>query len=694
MTGFQSLEEFVECVPVTSRTATTAVDAAATPVYPFGVVSGWERPVSGEYPKLALIDGETLSVPAGTGYIVDADGDVIKVSWDAREVAVPAMQDTWVATVAVDSTGLVRYFAGMSSPSVARSHIVLGTLTFIGGTASVDASSASARTSPCVWQSGPYTAHDLAYAHNGTTISGGLVSASRTAPLGLRVAARTEFGIGVNADDENSPNTVTVPADARISFHTVTGSGGYQGKLRDVPVTRYNPAGGTSVGDLPNVPGTATVHRLFRLVDDYVLVFGQTAHASLSAAVAAITDEQFIVPTQLAEAELLAYVAVVVDAESLTNTAQARVIPANQAGGSAAVNDSAAEPFELLPDPGFLQGTAGLRQELTYGSGTRLVAGTDYRIVDLDQLFGYGKHPLPSGTKALQIMRRPGAYTLMHNVRLSDDRFDVCGAANVPPVLTYEYWAYNSRSNDTAMRAGLLLLRYPEQFLPARGLINPVHTGWNRFGMSQEVAEFGYAAEHGNDLGYFVHCMGEGSDTDYVLIACPSIRHGSMVDSGFAKRIEAIEDALAGGGGGATINDSVPSTSTCYSSAKVEALRGVGVTKVFTVDEVINTDDWLPTQFNYRLSSSVDNGAIVRMDTPTVPTVVIPNLEWAAESPKGTVVTVRRVNAAAVIIRPWDGGDEYVIPEVGCTVQIMLVDATTVDIIGPGGVSLSLLQPN
>ena len=680
MSGFQSLEEFVECVPVTSRTATTVVDAADTPVYPFGAVSGWERPVSGEYPKLALIDGTTLSVPAGTGYIVDTDGDVIKVSWDAREVAVPTMQDTWVATVAVDSTGLVRYFAGTSSPSVARSHIVLGTLTFVGGTASVDASSASARTSPCVWKSGPYTAHDLAYAHNGTTISGGLVSASRTAPLGLRVAARTVFGVGVNADDEDSPNTVTVPADARISFHTVTGSGSYQGKLRDVPVTRYNPAGGTSVGDLPSVPGTATVHRLFRLVDDYVLVFGQTAHASLSAAVAAITDEPFIVPMQLAEAELLAYVAVVVNAESLTNTAQAKVIAANQAGGSTAVNNGVFEPFELLPDPGFLQGTAGLRQEITYGSGTSLVAGSDYRIVDLDQLFGYGKHPLPSGTKALQIMRRPGTHTLMHDVRLSADLFVVRGAGYAPPALTYEYWAYSSRSDDIATTVGLLSLSYPDQNWSEYGFCNPVSAGWSRFGTLQGVAELGYAAEYGTELGYCVNCEGESSDTDYVLIACPSIRHGSMVDSGFAKRIGALEDASAGG---AAINDYAPSTSMCYSSAKVEGLRGIGVKSIIDLEDDSDAD--------YTLSADAV-GALIRVKRVDPITLRIPS-KWSTLCPDFGIVTIRMCWSGTVTVISDNSGDKYVIPESGCTIQLMLVDYCTVDVIGPSGVSLSLTLP-
>lgn len=656
------MEEFVECVPVTSRTATTVVDAADTPVYPFGVVSGWERPVSGEYPKLALIDSTTLSVPAGTGYIVDTDGDVIKVSWGAREVAVPTMQDTWVATVAVDSTGLVRYFAGTSSPSIARSHIVLGTLTFIGGTASVDASSASARTSPCVWKSGPYTAHDLAYAHNGTTISGGSVSASKTAPLGLRVAARTEFGIGVNADDENSPNTITIPADARISFHAVTGSGGYQGKLRDVPVTQYNPAGGTSVGDLPNVPGTATVHRLFRLVDDYVLVFGQTAHASLSAAVAAITDEPFIVPMQLAEAELLAYVAVVVNAESLSNTTQAKVIAANQAGGSTAVNDGVSEPFELLPDPGFLQGTAGLRQELTYGSGTSLVAGMDYRIVDLDQLFGHGKHPLPSGTKALQVMRRSGMHALMHDVRLSADRFEVRGAVDVPPVIAHEYWAYNSRNNDTAMSVGLLSLRYPDQFWSAHGFSNPVSDGWNRFGTLRGAPELGYAAEYGTELGYAVNCTGDGSDTDYVLIACPSIRHGSM-------------DTTA-------IDDATPSTGMCYSSAKVEKLRGVGVTSIIYLDDDSAAD--------YVLGADAV-GALIRVKRTDPITLYLPP-DWNSLCPDFGVVTIRMCGEGAVSVISDNSGDEYVIPEPGCTIQLMLVDYRTVDVIGPGGVSLSLLM--
>jgi hypothetical protein len=676
MTGFQSLEEFVECVPVTSRTATTVVDATDTPVYPFGVVSGWERPVSGEYPKLALIDGTTLSVPAGTGYIVNADGDVIKVSWDAREVAVPTMQDTWVATVAVDSTGLVRYFAGTSSPSAARSHIVLGTLTFIGGTASVDASSASARTSPCVWQSGPYTAHDLAYAHNGTTISGGLVSASRTAPLGLRVAARTEFGVGVNADDEDSPNTVTIPADARISFHAVTGSGDYHGKLRDVPTTRYNPAGGTGVGDLSNVPGTATVHRLFRLVDDYVLVFGQTAHVSLSAAVAAITDEPFVVPMQLAEAELLAYVAVVVNAESLSNTAQAKVIAANQAGGSTAGGDGVSEPFELLPDPGFLQGTAGLRQEITYGSGTSLVAGSDYRIVDLDQLFGYGKHPLPSGTKALQIMRRPGMHALMHDVRLSDDRFEVQGVANVPPVLTQEYWAYNSRNDDTAMSVGLLSLRYPDQNWSAYGFSNPVYTGWNRFGTMQGVAELGYVAEYGTELGYAVNCAGEGSDTDYVLIACPSIRHGSMVDSGFAERIEALEDASAGG---ATINDIAPSTSMCYSSAKVEGLRRFAATAMNNVEE------------NYTLTAD-DVGAYVRVNAygfGSASQITIPS-SWGVICPTLGVVTIRNAGSTDVTLAAPSGSSSSYTIAAGVTVQVVVVDSMYVDVIGPDGVTMEI----
>jgi hypothetical protein len=164
-----------------------------------------------------------------------------------------------------------------------------------------------------------------------------------------------------------------------------------------------------------------------------------------------------------------------------------------------------------------------------------------------------------------------------------------------------------------------------------------------------------------------------------------SRRMSGTVIKAKAREIAADEaqKAVEGISGGAAINDATPSASTVYSSAKMEGLRGVGVKSIVYLDDASSS--------NYTLQSE-NAGSYIKVDRTSAITITIPN-DAIESADQYHIFTVRKVGAGAVTIIAEASGDTYEIADQGATVQILFADAYA-DIIGPGGVSLSLLTPN
>ena len=164
-----------------------------------------------------------------------------------------------------------------------------------------------------------------------------------------------------------------------------------------------------------------------------------------------------------------------------------------------------------------------------------------------------------------------------------------------------------------------------------------------------------------------------------------SRRMSGAVIKATAREVAAVEaqKAVEGISGGATINDSTPSTSMCYSSSKVEGLRGVGVKSIVYLDEAASN--------NYALQSA-NAGGYIKVDRTSAITITIPS-DAIEAADQYHIFTVRKVGTGAVTIVAEASGDTYEIADQGTTVQILFADDYA-DIIGPGGVSLSLLTPD
>lgn len=442
MTGFQSLEEFVECAPVTSRTATTAVDAADTPVYPFGVVSGCVRPASQLLPSIAVVDANTLSIPAGNGYIASGTGNVTPVAWAAQEYSVSFLNDAWVMTIAINTAGGVVALEGIAAPAYARTHIILGTVTRIGD----GVGGLTAMASPHEWKADAYAAFDYVYSNNGQVFEGGGISPSASSRMGLDIAERVVYHYG-RAPNTDSPNIVTQAQQSKVNLYIVTGSGDFIDCSRSVPVGVYNPDGGHEVADMDDQVH-ATIHRIYELTGRTILLLGQTEYATFGDAVAAVETDAFTVPVQLHGADLLGYVVVSGAAVSLKNPLTSLVLstdvasPSSSSGGGTAITQTGGH--NLFPDPNF---EAPLVWEQGYGEAPE--EGVDYDIVDLDTVFGVGQHPLPQGTRGIRFnLQHPAANNtaLVCQAALSSAAF----AKSRSDFFKTSYWVYSSAADEGA----------------------------------------------------------------------------------------------------------------------------------------------------------------------------------------------------------------------------------------------------
>jgi len=302
----------------------SSVDAAvAADLYNLSI-SGQVRPPSDVYPALTIATGTTVNVPAGSAWIVPPGNDVddaVLVTWANQTITMQFLSSSFTTFVMVDETGAIQQIPGRAIGANFRHMAVLGVVEHITGTVN------NVITRPSIFGDDGYRNRDAASLLANTVINGALVTPNSVSTLNLDVAQGTIFIPGGTANTVDSPNTFNVPPQANIQFRTVAGQALVSALTATVPVGSYDANGAGIIAALPS-PGDATVHRLFYLYGQYLLVYGQQVYSSVENALSMIAWDRtkFKKSLYLADATLLAEVIAIRTATNLNLIGQGAVV--------------------------------------------------------------------------------------------------------------------------------------------------------------------------------------------------------------------------------------------------------------------------------------------------------------------------------------------------------------------------------
>ena len=301
----------------TSRTPLAlALEPETTTEMLLGQVSGWVRPESGEFPSISISGDDTLSIPAGTGYIVSPETGTKSVKWPSGTLTLNQIQDSWITTIAVDSEGIVIGLLGNIDPKDARTHIILGTVTHIQGFLD------SVQMTPSIWGNVPYTAYDLSMAHTNHNITGGNITVNVVNTLAIDISSKREFFFGGAMNQIDDPNIIATGVRSSIIMYMCTGQSEVITVTDTLPVAMYNPDGETAVQNIPL--DSFTAFRLYQLGNKFICLYGQAVYSSLSECVSKVDKDSVVIPELLDNAKLLAIICTSRDTTDLrddTNTA-------------------------------------------------------------------------------------------------------------------------------------------------------------------------------------------------------------------------------------------------------------------------------------------------------------------------------------------------------------------------------------
>lgn len=346
-------------------------------------ITGWFRPTpTGPYPEITIFDSATVTIPGGEGRIVrpgtrDLSG-VKEVTWATQNVAITNLAVAWATLLTVDENGNVVQFAGEFNQSWVRDHIIIGTVTHINGQIN------SVWTTPAIYGDMLYASFDLATLFNNTFISGGQLYANGTNPFRVNQSPGAFFSLGANSDELNSPNITQTSLVEGVEFFPVTGTSVVGAATMNIPVTMYDPGGAGVITALPGTT-TATIHRMYKLGDEYLFVYGQDDYPDLATALnsIAIDDSAFQPPGKLGNATFLGRIVAQKNCANLNDPATARFITGNSigSGGSSGggISDAPVDGntygrrdatwVEVVPQPA---GAAGTERLIDFYTGALL----------------------------------------------------------------------------------------------------------------------------------------------------------------------------------------------------------------------------------------------------------------------------------------------------------------------------------
>lgn len=302
----------------------TAIDSTqAADLYNLSI-TGQVRPPSNAYLQLSIASATSINIPAGSAWIVppgnNADNSEL-VTWNSQSVTLQFLNSSFTTFIVVDSTGAIQQIPGRAIGANFRNFAILGVVEHITGVAN------QVITRPSIFGDDGYRARDQTSLLANTIINGGLVTPNGVSGLQLDVFQGTIFIPGGNANTPDAPNTFNIPPQQNIQFRTLAGTNTVSAVTQTVPVGSYDANGAGIIAALPN-PGDATVHRLYYLYGQYILVYGQQVYSSVENASSLIEYDRtkYKKSLYLADATLMAEIIAIRTATNLNLLAQGAVI--------------------------------------------------------------------------------------------------------------------------------------------------------------------------------------------------------------------------------------------------------------------------------------------------------------------------------------------------------------------------------
>lgn len=300
-----------------------------------GIVSGGEMNINAGNPL-------AVDFSATVGYIVDyvttpATPTVTRVSAPAQTVVLADLVSpiTWWS---MTSAGAIVQQTTRPTNTQRRTQLQLGATVQAGGVMII-----AEQTLPVILAQPVQQLYDLMYALGAFSIEGNAIGPngsnltfSKTAGTVFAPSFNRYAGPTLTNDPHVSSTAAQAPAQFRYVFRNTNPV--------PPPITTLDPANYDVGGVLTPVgggSGRATVQRVYLFAsnatpDQLVVQYGQNVYNSLGEAVAAVGTETFTTnPTAAANGVLLGFICMTRTATDLSDTAQARFIPAGKFGASA-----------------------------------------------------------------------------------------------------------------------------------------------------------------------------------------------------------------------------------------------------------------------------------------------------------------------------------------------------------------------
>jgi hypothetical protein len=221
----------------------------------------------------------------------------------------------------INSAGVLIQQPNFPTPTQLRTHLCLGVTGQIGGIIQ------GTQQIPVMNSQNAVQSLGLMVALGTFPATDGLVSPNGV-NLMINYTGGDLFAPGFNFPNYQNPNIATLAPQAPATFHRATATAILPALQTTIDVGNYDPGGLGVVTPIPNPPSTTTIHRVYGegnpVVSEQLIVqYGQTAYATLGAAVAAIGAGTFIRNPLTGGGALLAWIAVTKSATDLSSITQA-----------------------------------------------------------------------------------------------------------------------------------------------------------------------------------------------------------------------------------------------------------------------------------------------------------------------------------------------------------------------------------
>lgn len=296
--------------------------------------SGWARPESGDYPPISKTGPYTVSIPAGTGYVIDPIAGSRQVEWPATSVALEHVTTNLQTTIGVDRFNNIVQLPGPFDSRWCRQYVILATIAHPRGEIT------NVVNAPSILGSSAYAMYDVATAMQDMVISGGNIAPNDDSGLAIDVMPRKVFYLGGDRNDGLDPNFVDEPLQAAVELFPITMDGVVGPSLSELPVDKWNPSGGT-IEDIPGAPFIASNFRLYRVAGSYVLLYPQFHYDSVGDAASSVWSENPVIPPEIEGGTLVAIISITKGATNIGNPDESVVVNNPGSGGGQATGGGA-----------------------------------------------------------------------------------------------------------------------------------------------------------------------------------------------------------------------------------------------------------------------------------------------------------------------------------------------------------------